>query len=121
MNRPSSAEIEIMRHLFTSPRGSIDLYELHQEFMLSSGQLANVCRRMAEIGVLKIEMKDELPTLMVSITPSGRQWVVRHRKRLFLSPSDRPWATATRETSARLDVFAPFLPTKRRPQGMRQG
>jgi len=121
VNRPSSAEIEIMRNLFASPSGSIDLYELHEEFLLSSGQLANVCRRMAEFGVLEIEMEDGFPTLLVTITPTGRQWVVRHRKRLFLTPSDRPWAVAIRETSQRLDLFAPFLPTKRRPPGVRRG
>ena len=83
----NSAERELLLELFRN-RDGIDVYRLHQRYMLSPGQLAEALAAFGERGLV------EYLNRRARLTDKGREWLLAGRKEMFFS-SDTPTWKAT--------------------------
>lgn len=83
----------------------MDLYKLHEEYLLSPAQLSCTIRKLIEIDAV------ELNGLLARLTDCGRKWIFAERRRIFLSDRQRYWAYSVgAEPAARMPVYNPYLP-----------
>jgi hypothetical protein len=100
----SSFEKEILRSLFE--RGDwLDLYQLHQEYLLSPGQLSYAVRKFVHNEIIEVE------GLLVRLTEHGQKWVFAHRREIFLADRNRYWAEPSdHKMQTPMPVTQPYLP-----------
>jgi hypothetical protein len=99
-----SFEREILRTMFE--RGDwLDLYTLHEEFLLSPGQLSNAVRNFARNEIIEVE------GLLVRLTEQGKKWVFAHRREIFLTDRNRYWAKPfDHDAQPPIPTTQPYLP-----------
>src|SRR5689334_20346450 len=104
----SSADKELLLALY-STKDWVDLYVLHERFLLSPGQILSSSERFGKLGVL------EADGLRARLTSRGRRWVVEHRNVLLQSGRDRSWTSPSlRPILSRKSAAEPYLPDLRR-------
>jgi hypothetical protein len=81
--------------------GLVDLYSLHDRFLLGPAELLRALRVLERIGIVAEECDG---VVKLSVDGRKRIWALR---RSLLSARDRPWATMELD---RLDPAAPYLP-----------
>jgi DNA-binding PadR family transcriptional regulator len=79
-----SEDREILRDLYSSIE-SIDVYQFHDKYMLSPGQVARVIRKYEKSGVIEMEGGS------ISITKMGRKWLIKNRREIFFSVNRDAW------------------------------
>ena len=100
----SSFEKEILKALFESGDW-VDLYTLHEEYLLSPGQLSYAVRNFARSKIV------ESDGLLVRLTEHGQKWVFAHRREIFLSDRNRYWAEPLDDGALPpMPVAQPYLP-----------
>lgn len=99
-----SAEREILRLLFAASGNYVDLYVLHQRYVLSAAQFSRALRQLEQRGLV------EWDCLKARLTEKGTTWLLRNRKAIFLSVN-RPWRDMP-DNLKRASVVAtePYLP-----------
>jgi len=103
MDNYASFEREIIRTLFES-QDWVDLFDLHERYMLSPGQLSFAVRRLKGLGII------ETNGLQVKLNARGRKWVFAHREPLFLR-GNRFWAAQNDQVGdAQLSPLEPYMP-----------
>jgi hypothetical protein len=81
----------------------MDLFELHEEYVLSPGQVLESIERLSAVGYVQRD------GLRAKLTDEGRQWVMFSRRELFMSPHI-DWRSF--ETNDRLvEEFEPYFPS----------
>lgn len=99
-----SAEREILRRSFNS-FGAIDLYALHEEFLLSPGQLSRATRQLTSLGLAEVD------GLKLKLTTGGLEWIFQNRHDLFLRDRNRHWAEPPEELlRVPVDAAKPYAP-----------
>lgn len=100
----SSFEKEILRALFE--RGDwLDLYELHEEYLLSPGQLSYAVRKFDRDEIIDVD------GLLVRLTEQGQKWVFAHRREIFLADRNRYWAELSdHKVQTPMPAVQPYLP-----------
>jgi len=111
----NSAHVEFLRALYEQPGKGVELYTLHERFKLSPGQLSRMCSELEKLGVI-YTTKDEAGGITAAITEHGREWVIGHRRDLFLRDRGRCWSVPTVSAKAPADPFEPYLPRLRKVQ-----
>jgi len=91
---------ELARALYAN-EGPVDVYELHERFLLSSAELLSSIQFLQGIGVISEERDG-----FVRLSPQGRERIWDKRHELLMS-RDRPWTAIALD---RLDPAAPYLP-----------
>ena len=79
-----SEDREILRDLLVGNK-AISIFVFHQKYLLSPGQLARVARKYSEMGIIAVN-GDHL-----SLTDSGRAWVIRNRRKIFRCSEISTW------------------------------
>lgn len=101
MSIPSSKR-EILIALFQTDDW-FDLYQLHKEYKLSPGVLAQSVTFLQNNGLL------ETDGMKVKLTAKGRVWVFLNRKRMFYSV-ERFWTQPCTNDETRIDANSPYMP-----------
>lgn len=97
-------EREVLLRAFAK-RGWIDLFDLHQAYQLSPGQLSHAARRFHSGGIAELE------GLLFRLTPQGRRWVFQNRRAIFMAAGRRYWAEVPGVASQeKVSPLAPYLP-----------
>lgn len=100
-----SPEREILRALYEA-RDWLDLYILHERYLLSPGQLSSAVRKFEAAGIVVSQ------ELKVRLTDRGIIWLLKYRKSIFMSGHSRPWAKIRSNMRKEpIDPFSPYLPT----------
>src|SRR5690349_6164861 len=100
----SSFEKEILRALFECGDW-LDLYTIHEEYLLSPGQLSYAVRNFARDRIV------EADGLLVRLTEHGQKWVFAHRREIFLSDRHRYWVEPFNDSALPpMPVTQPYLP-----------
>jgi hypothetical protein len=97
-----SHQREVILFLYES-EGWVDVYQLHQEKLLSTGQIASVLLDLRESKYCVIR------GLSAKLTEAGRNWVVSNRMELFLKVS-RDWAQPLPKNDKSVLPNEPYLP-----------
>lgn len=84
MIKIGSVEREFARLLFSHE--AVDLYDLHERYRLSPGQVARVVRHFASEGIVNLDGD------RVALTAVGRLWILKNREFLFMKGTRREWA-----------------------------
>lgn len=79
-----SEDIIIIKGLMET--GTLDLYSIHQRFLLSPAQIVRSLQRLHSIGILEYDAEK------AKITEFGESWIIANRKELFLKQKKRYWA-----------------------------
>ena len=79
MTELQSSDREVISTLFNST-DFVDLFEIHERFVLSLAQILEALERLASLGFVERE------ALTAKLTKAGREWVVLSRRALFFSP-----------------------------------
>ncbi|MEP3676146.1 hypothetical protein [Sulfitobacter sp.] len=98
----TSYEREVILALFESGDW-FDLYELHEELLLSPAQVFSVVTFLASEALCKVD------GTKATLTEKGVRWVLRNRKRIFMS-TKRHWSVPQGADVARLKVGQPYMP-----------
>jgi len=85
MEAITTFEREVISALF-SAKGWVDLYDLHEKYLLSPGQLVHAARKFDQLGIV------EWTETRLKLSDHGRHWVLVNRSTLFLQRSPRFWA-----------------------------
>jgi len=101
MSVPSSKR-EILSALFHADAW-LDLYELHENYKLSPGVLAQSVQFLQENGLL------ETDGMRAKLTAEGRAWVFLNRKKIFYSVN-RFWSQPYTNEEPKVDGKDPYMP-----------
>jgi predicted methyltransferase len=69
---------ELLRAVYAT-NSALDLYELHQKYLLSPAQVLRAVRLLAELGIVSVGDNSQ----SVALTDRGRNWVLANRRRIF--------------------------------------
>lgn len=98
----TSNEREVILALFQSGDW-LDLYELHEDFLLSPAQVVSVVNFLEGEGLCQVD------GINARLTEKGIRWVLGNRRKIFMS-SKRHWSDPHGEDVARLRVGQPYMP-----------
>lgn len=108
-NRWDVADREILITLFSNV-GEVDIYSLHERFNLLPSKIIASIRKLQEINVLTFDPE----RMLVSLTESGRFWVVANRREIFLQKIDQPWkAPPSSYVRFQIGPTTPYVPKRR--------
>jgi hypothetical protein len=100
----TSFERETIRVLFASSDW-IDIFVLHERYMLSPGQLSHAVRKLAALNVIDVS------GLNVRLNSRGRKWVFVNRRMLFMRNEVRFWASRHDPTQhPSISPATPYMP-----------
>jgi hypothetical protein len=102
----STADRELLRLLFEA-ECAISIYLLHEKYHLRPVEILISLRKFDAIGIVEVNFDE----MCMSMSESGRLWVVLHRREIFLTPVDMPWKAPppsyTRRQTLCLDSYVP--------------
>lgn len=78
-----SEDIELLKEI--SKHKKIDIYLLHEKYMVSPLQLIRCLLKFKEINVVDFDNNE------IRITPQGEKWIFNNRKVLFLTKRNENW------------------------------
>lgn len=86
----------------------VRFYRLHEQYRLSPGQIARSIQKFQAEGVLDYDCD------CAKLTGSGREWILMHRKQLFLQPKKREWTKINEEYRPEINIqqFPPIIREK---------
>jgi hypothetical protein len=100
---------EILRTLFEKD-DAVDVYKFYQKYNLLPTKILTSIRRLQEIDVVVFDAE----TLSVSLTNSGRYWVVANRREIFMQKIDLSWkAPPASYVREKRDTTEPYVPKRR--------
>ena len=89
----NSAERELLLEAI-GMKGWVDIYILHDKFLLSPGQLSNAVRRLEALGLIISD------GLLIKMTDLGRRSLVRQRRTVLWANQSRNWVVIPDELQA---------------------
>lgn len=99
----SSADRIIIRKLWISDDGTSP-YDLHDEYLLSPGQIAEAIEKFSSLGVINyIDQK-------IVFSPNGRAWVFDNRFELFCYDLNKTWREV--DEKIRVEMIPANIPYK---------
>lgn len=102
MTKFTTHDREFMRMLCANMDG-ISLYSLHKERKFSPGQIASTVNWMEREGLIELE------GLTARLTSSGRTWILKKRREIFMNV-DRHWAQPTLRMPGLENPRGPYMP-----------
>lgn len=101
---------KLLLKLLFSAGGWADLYALHEQHLLSPGQISNAVRNALNAGIIEVDCD-----FRARLTEGGKAWVLLNRRAIFLSEAKRKWAHSDAAPTAEVkDTYAPRLPSLRK-------
>ena len=79
------ADREFIKHAFAAEKSGLDLYLLHERYLLSPGQISRSLRKMLELGLVTYANG------RVAFSSRGRVWIVKNRVKIFYAREELPW------------------------------
>lgn len=98
----TSYEREVILALFESDDW-FDLYELHEDLLLSPAQVVSVIEFLAGEDLCRVD------GTKAKLSEKGVQWVLRNRKKIFMN-NKRQWSVPQSADVERLRVGEPYMP-----------
>lgn len=103
------ADREILLILFES-HGDVDIYYFHEKYHLLPAKILTSIRKLQELGVVVFDPE----TMFVSLTDSGRFWVVANRREIFMRKLDLTWKNPPSSyVRPQIGVLVPYVPKRR--------
>ena len=90
----SSADKKIILTLYESSK-KIELYDLHKQFSFSPAQLSRFTRKFQKKRVI------DYSNGYIKLTDYGKNWVIKNRRLLFLTPKQKKWVNIPDEWKVR--------------------
>jgi hypothetical protein len=103
----NTADRTILRYLYRSFGIPLSLFQLHNDYRFSPGQLGSFVAKLGEIGII------DLHNEYISLTDLGKKWLISHRNKIFYSHVQYDWREIPKEMRKReIDIDSLYLPKK---------
>lgn len=97
----------LLRSLFS--RDELSLYSLHEQFRLSTAQLARLLDKYVAENIIEIDARDE--DIFLRFSAVGRDWILKNEHWIIEGRSTMPWKSVPQHfQQERLDPKAPYEP-----------
>jgi len=87
----NSFEILILRELIYGNNKNVNIYSLHDKYLLSPGQISKFVLTYLDKKIITFENH------CISLTSKGKSWLVKNKDTLFLGAREREWAEIPEE------------------------
>lgn len=103
------ADREILLVLFES-YGEVDVYSFHEKYHLLPARILSSIRKLQELSVVVFNSD----SMLISLTDSGRIWVVANRREIFMRKIDMVWRVPPSSyVRPQIRVLEPYVPKRR--------
>ena len=103
------ADREILLILFES-HGEIDVYSFYEKYHLLPARILSSIRKLQELSVVVFNSE----SMLISLTDSGRIWVVANRREIFMRKIDMVWRSPPSSyVRPQIPVLEPYVPKRR--------
>ena len=91
-----SEDIVILKALMRED--TVGLYDLHEHYLLSPGQIARSLQKLKDEGVI------EYNSDRARLNDFGKEWILTHRKQMFLQPKERLWSEIREDYRPQINI-----------------